>query len=56
MDTSFLGKVKSHWNKGWNQNPSFEKAKNYINVMAKGKNEKELSKGKESREAEELLL
>ncbi len=52
MDTSFLGKVKSHWNK----DPSFEKAKNYINVMAKGENEQELSKGKESREAEELLL
>lgn len=55
MDTSFLGKVKTHWNKGWNQNPSFEKAKNYINIMVREENNKQITK-EEVREAEELLL
>ena len=52
MEESFLNKINTHWNKGWNSNPNYAKAARFIDIVAKGENDKEAFKKKEIEELE----
>lgn len=52
MEESFLYKIITHWNNGWNSTPNYARAAKYINIVAKGENIKEAFKQKDREDLE----
>ncbi len=52
MEESFLNKINTSWNKGWNSNPNYAKAERFISIVARGEENKDENRKKELDELE----